>query len=156
VVSYNGLDSVPYGDRSRVLREVHRVLAPGGWFVVSGHNRHGPHHGERPRLDLPFTWNPVKLGWRTLRSAASLGRSWRNHRRLQALGESHPEWAVANAAAHDFGIVIVYASLAEQRRQLEAAGFAVERVYDNLHGDPLDGQDDTTTPGWFHVVARKR
>ncbi|MGZ5181499.1 MAG: class I SAM-dependent methyltransferase [Ramlibacter sp.] len=155
VFSFNGIDSVALPDRGQVLREVHRVLQPGGLFVVSGHNRHGPNHGERPRLHVSFTWNPLKLGWRTLRALHSIGASLRNHRRLRAMNEAHEEWAVANCAAHDFGIVIVYLSLAEQLRQLQAAGFAIEQVFGNLDGQPIAPDADVHDVAWFHVIARK-
>lgn len=153
--SFNGIDAVHVEERHQVLREVHRVLRPGGLFIVSAHNRNGPGHGERPRLRLDFSWNPLKLGWRTLKMARSLPRSWRNSRRLRALNETHEDWSVMNCGAHDFGIVVVYTTLAEQKRQLEAAGFETEAVFDNVAGTPVAGDADTSEIWWFHYVARK-
>ena len=154
--SFNGIDAVHVDDRHKVLREVHRVLRPGGVFIVSAHNRHGPGHGERPRLRLDFSWNPLKLGWRTLKLARSLPRSWRNARRLRALNETHEDWSIMNCGAHDFGIVVVYTTLAEQKRQLEAAGFVTELVLDNVAGRPVTDDADTSGIWWFHYIARKR
>jgi ubiquinone/menaquinone biosynthesis C-methylase UbiE len=153
--SFNGIDAVHVGQRHQVLREVHRVLRPGGLFIVSAHNRHGPGHGERPQLHLDFSWNPLKLGWRTLKLARSLPRSWRNSRRLRALNETHEDWSIMNAGAHDFGIVVVYTTLAEQKRQLAAAGFETELVLDNVAGQPVADEDDTRGTWWFHYIARK-
>ena len=121
--SFNGIDAVGPEGRERILREVHRVLEPGATFLFSAHNHDGPGRGERPRIAIPFTWNPVKLGWRTLKSAVSIPRAVINHRRLRGLNESHDSWSVMNAGAHDFGIVVMYTSLAEQKRQLAACGF---------------------------------
>ncbi|MDP3758997.1 MAG: methyltransferase domain-containing protein [Ramlibacter sp.] len=155
VFSFNGIDAVHMDDRGRVLREVHRVLQHGGLFIVSAHNRNGPGHGERPRLRLDFTWNPLKLAWRTLRLARSLPRSWLNSRRLRMLNETHDDWSIMNCGAHDFGIVVVYTTLAEQKRQLRAAGFGVEAVYDNVAGRLVADDADTRAIWWLHYVARK-
>jgi SAM-dependent methyltransferase len=155
VFSFNGIDAVHVEERHRVLREVHRVLRPRGLFIVSAHNRHGPGHGERPHLHVDMTWNPLKLGWRTLKTARSLPRSWLNSRRLRALNETHDDWSVMNCGAHDFGIVVVYTSLAEQKRQLAAAGFDTELVLDNVAGRPVSDDADTRGAWWFHYVARK-
>jgi SAM-dependent methyltransferase len=155
VFSFNGIDAVHVSERHKVLAEVHRVLQPGGLFIVSAHNRHGPGHGERPGLRLAFSWNPLKLGWRMLKLARSLPRSLRNARRLRALNETHEDWSIMNAGAHDFGIVIVYTTLAEQKRQLRAAGFETELVLDNVAGEPVADGADTSGIWWFHYVARK-
>src|SRR5437763_5901671 len=42
VFSFNGIDAVDMADRVQVLREVRRVLQPGGIFLFSTHNQSGP------------------------------------------------------------------------------------------------------------------
>ena len=153
--SFNGIDAVDGDDRMKVLHEAHRVLQPGGLFVFSAHNRHGPGHGEQPRLRFDFSWNPLKLGWRTLKLARSLPASLRNSRRYRALNETHDDWSIMNCAAHDFGVVVMYTTLAMQKRQLEAAGFECEVVFDSLAGERVADDADTRGMFWFHYVARK-
>lgn len=153
--SYNGIDTVDISDRQQVLREVHRVLRPNGVFIVSAHNRNGPGCGERPALRLAFTPNPLKLGWRVLKSLGSLSRAVHNYRRLRALNEIHDDWAIMNCAAHDFRIVVVYTTLKEQKRQLAAAGFRTEIVFDSIDGEPVTDTTPTQDSWWFHYLARK-
>lgn len=153
--SFNGIDAVDMAGRRRVLREVHRVLQDGGTFLFSAHNHDGPGRGERPKLHVPFTWNPVRLGWRTWKSIRSLLRALLNHHRLRSLNETHESWCTMNAGAHDFGIVVMYTSLAEQLRQLRDAGFQCEAIFESSRGESVRPGADTRKAGWLHYVARK-
>ena len=155
VFSFNGIDSVAPEDRPTILAEVRRVLRPGGLFIVSGHNRNGPGARERLALHVDFTPNPLRLGWRVLRSLGAMPRAMRNHLRLRDANEDHEEWAVRNAGAHDFGLLVVYTTLAEQQRQLAAAGFEVPVTFDSERGEPVTAAQDTHDIWWFHCVARK-
>ncbi len=155
VFSYNGIDAVDFADRTRVLREVHRVLRPGGVFLMSAHNREAPGVStQRPRLQLQFSWNPLRLGWRMVQLARSWVRSTANYRRFAAMTQAHDEWTVRNCAAHDFGIVIVYTTLAGQKRQLQDAGFVLDRVVGSSDGQSVTGDIDARNP-WFHYIVRK-
>lgn len=153
--SFNGIDSVSPQDRMSVLREAHRVLEPGGTFLFSAHNNDGPGRHEHPQVHVPFTWNPIKLGWRGFKSISALPRALMNHRRFKTMNETHADWSVVNAGAHDFGIVVVYTTLAEQKRQIREAGFECEAVFDNVAGTRVADDADTHDMWWFHYVTRK-
>lgn len=156
--SYNGIDSVDHAGRLAILREVQRVLRPGGRFVFSAHNLHGPGFGETLWPLMHFTANPLKLGWRVLHVAMSLHEialSCLNIRRNRRLHHDGDGWAARTAAAHHFGVVALYTSLQCQLRQLGDAGFVTDAVFDD-HGKAVP-LTETAAPDawWFHLVARK-
>jgi glycosyltransferase involved in cell wall biosynthesis len=49
VFTFNGIDYVSHEDRRRVMREVARVLEPGGYFLFSSHNIQSPLYSGEPR-----------------------------------------------------------------------------------------------------------
>ncbi len=68
VFSFNGIDALDHVDRLGALRELHRVLTPGGLLMFSTHNRDGPVFGSTPWRRPP---SPEAASWslryRTLR-----------------------------------------------------------------------------------------
>jgi SAM-dependent methyltransferase len=153
--SYNGIDSVEYEDRVRILGEMERVVRPGGYLLFSSHNRHGPGYGETVWKLMPrFTLNPVRLGWRTLRSLRVLPIGIYNYWRHSRDNRDYGDYAMAVGAAHNFGIVIVYMTLAEQRRQLERLGLHLEAVFGSSDAQSIspDGDSDAW---WLHFIAHK-
>lgn len=151
VFSYNGIDSVDLPGRAQVLREVHRVLAPGGTFVFSSLNRDGPAYGERPWTRERHWRGPV--GW--LRQARRIALGVWNRGRNRRLFVNQGDVALAAIAGHDFRMVTVFTSLATQTRQLEEAGFTVEAVLDDDTGRQLTADADPRRAPWFYYVARK-
>lgn len=125
VFSCNGISMVGHADRIAILREVHRVLRPGGAFVFTTYNRDSP--DATSGFEFPEfrpSANPARVlvrGYRWLRETAV---RMRNRRRFVPHEVRTAEYAVINDRCHDFGVMLYYITLAEQRRQLEAAGFA--------------------------------
>ncbi len=146
VFSFNGLDSVGHQDRLRILREVHRVLAPGGLFVFATHNR-DLESFDRFRWPWPPTPDRAWLG-RLRRSV----RSYRRHRRLARHGERGDGWAVINDEGHDYGLLNYYITKPAQDAQLRALGFEPLACY-RLDGDPWRHPD--TDSAYLNYVARR-
>ncbi|WP_027798924.1 class I SAM-dependent methyltransferase [Paraburkholderia dilworthii] len=154
--SWNGIDCVDYDDRVKILEEMCRVVRPGGYVLFSSHNRGGPGYRENIWQLLPqFTFNPLRLGWRTLRSLRRFQLGTLNYVRNVKLNRDYGGYAVKTAAAHNFGIVIVYTTLGEQRRQLAQIGLQCDVVFGSSDGNPIADDVEDSDAWWFHFIAHK-
>lgn len=153
VFSCNGIGMVSHADRLQILREVLRVLQPGGIFVFSTHNRNSPEF--RRGFQFPqFQWtlHPVRALVRSARFAGQTLLRLRNRRQFRPHEIHAPDYSVINDVCHHYGTMLYYVSLERQRRQLEDAGFeAGAEAYD------LDGQyvDEDTQHDSIALIARK-
>ncbi len=156
VFSCAGLDMVSRADRTQILREVLRVLRPGGAFVFSTHNKDavGIDFTLRRLVPLPaLTLSPLKLARGALGSARrSLVRA-RNHWRLRGLEERLPSRAILNSEYHDFSTLMHFITAAEQRRELVELGFASDVTV--LANDAAAVEGSTSPTHMFHVLARR-
>lgn len=154
--SWNGIDAVDYPGRLQILKEMLRVAKPGGYVLFSSHNRDGPGYGENLwRLMPRFTFNPLKLGWRMLRTLKRLPAASFNYIRHTGLNRDYEGYSISAAAAHNFGLVIVYTTLREQLRQLAEVGFQTDAVFGSCEGDRLADGAQTSNAWWLHFVAHK-
>jgi hypothetical protein len=78
--------------------------------------------------------------------------NYRHHKRLH---RDFDGYSIRTAAAHMFGIVIVYTTLPEQRRQLTSLGFEVDTVFGSRDGQRIPEETQTSDAWWFHFIARK-
>jgi SAM-dependent methyltransferase len=131
--SYNGIDCIGHDDRLRALSEIRRVLAKGGTFVFSAHNLAG--------LPSLFAFSPR----RPVRSVRM-----RLHNEPLEKIMARP-WAVVRDGAFAFKGELYYVTIAEQLRQLEAAGFGAARMFD-LEGNETRASSDL----WIYFVAEAR
>jgi SAM-dependent methyltransferase len=155
VFSFNGIDAVNHEDRLIVLREVRRVLSPGGSFLFSAHNRRGPSNTGKLSFGVHATRNPLKLASRVARAAARAPRTILNYWRNSKLAYVGDGYSILNAEAHDHGIVVHYTTLEGELRELVDAGFHRPPViFDNVTGRRLAPADDATGVSWFHFVVR--
>jgi SAM-dependent methyltransferase len=163
VFSFNGIDALDHQDRQRALRELHRVLQPGGLLMFSTHNKSGPAYGttpwRRPSSPESVSWT---LPYRFLRWAAALvltpghlPRSLNNWRRVRHLAKDEGEWGVGPAPAHDFDLLLHYTTLRGQVDELREAGFETAAVFDAEHGRLVATDADTSEVRYFHIIARK-
>jgi SAM-dependent methyltransferase len=154
--SCNGIDCVDWNDRVKILSEMKRVTRPGGLIVYSSHNRHGPGYREPFSRILPrFTFNPVKLGWRIARAMPRIPVASYNYLRHAGLTRDYDGYSIATAAAHNFGIVIIYTTLEKEKQQLRELGLELEAVYGSVDQRALPHDAIDSDAWWLHFVVRK-
>jgi SAM-dependent methyltransferase len=152
VFSWNGIDAVGHEDRRRILDEVARVLRPGGIFLYSTHNLDGPGYGQKPWGNGAQTLRHPRIALELL---AHLPGNVRAYRRNRAYEEVHDGWAMRVAAAHGFGIVIHYTTLAAARAEAVQAGFAPDpAIFESDRGVRV-APNGASKAFWVHLVARK-
>lgn len=140
-------DASGHEDRIETLREIRRVLRPGGLLMFSTHNRNwtnalrGPH--------LRHSRNPVTqvmLGLHWVRSMA-------NRTRLGHMQVFTDEYAILNDGAHDFALMHYNIDPDRQRQQLAGQGFDTLEVLDDKGHARLPG-DAAPDCAWLLYVAR--
>jgi ubiquinone/menaquinone biosynthesis C-methylase UbiE len=135
--SLNGIDYVAHDDRIRILKEIYRVLKPGGFFFFSSHNRN-----YKPSRVLT-------LG----RLKESLHNLWYlpRHLGMKKFEFQTEDYAILNDNAHRFSLLTYHMTIARQLNQLEQVGFVDSEAYDK------DGHVVTTDASspWIHYLTRK-
>jgi SAM-dependent methyltransferase len=150
VFSCAGIDHVNHEERQDVLREVHRVLGPGGAFVFSTHNQNGPGHGEKPwgsRRELSQPKHMAGL-------AVFFPLNLRNHLRYRRLDVEGAGWSMRNSASDHFSMVFHYTTVENQLAELEAAGFQGLQIYESRLGRRLPAGEESAA--WHHHLIARR
>jgi SAM-dependent methyltransferase len=148
MASFNVIDVVAHNDRIKTLREVHRVLRPGGIFIFSSHNLTYELAGYAPKLK--FSRNAIRQ--------VSLMFQWfvqlMNHAKIKKHRVFGEDYAILNDEGHDFSTLHYYIDHVSQRRQIGEHNFTVLGVYD-ICGDALAPQAiDRSSPFLMYVVQK--
>jgi SAM-dependent methyltransferase len=143
--SLNGIDYMHHEDRLRALREIHRVLLPGGVYVFSSHNR--DYNGFKK---LPWQ-EEASFSLGRLKSCLYVLAHWPRHLTMRKYEISTDEYAIVNDTAHGFSLLTYYIRTDDQIKQLERAGFEQIEAYD-MAGNRVS--TDRSCP-WTYYVARK-
>lgn len=153
--SCNGIGMVDHEGRLKILREVHRILRPGGAFAFSFHNQNSPEHTEG--LQLPpfeFSAHPARLAVRLSRFLYQTALRIVNRLRFSRHDVRLPDYSIINDQCHHYATMLYYISLANQRKQVEAVGFATGSLAFDLSGASIPPGGDSTDDSLF-LLARK-
>jgi ubiquinone/menaquinone biosynthesis C-methylase UbiE len=151
--SCNGIGMVAHEDRLSIMREVHRVLEPGGVFLFSTHNQNCPDQSAGFKLpELELSRNPVRLAVRLMRFAWKVPVRLARRYRFRKHEVRTAEYSMINDVCHDYGVMLYYITLANQRRQLEAMGF--EKDAEAFDGDGARMLGEGTHSSMM-LIARK-
>ena len=163
--SNNGIDAVDHDGRERILSEAHRVLGADGVLCYSTLNKGGPLFGAHPGNAPGITWMigsllPAPTDDAGAKEQGGDGedsgmRAVRNWRRLRGQFRDEGEWGLAPFAAHEFGLVTHFVTVAGARAELDRHDFTLDAVV------PCDrtvalGAGEGTDALYFHLVARRR
>jgi ubiquinone/menaquinone biosynthesis C-methylase UbiE len=143
LVSYNSLDYIDHHSRLKALRQIHRVLAPGGYVVLSAHNIRSLSPAP---LSLQTLRRPLRALARTIRYAQIrlLDRRLSMKRRAE------------HAVVRDLlRLQTYYVRPEAQMRQLRDVGFDDTRAF-SLDGQELvDGQIAERVDKWIYFMSRR-
>jgi SAM-dependent methyltransferase len=148
IFSTNGIDAVSHEDRALILAEAHRVLSPGGIFLLSTYYLDGPSVRER-RWNMPgLNWpDPRRTLARIKHRVVTLPEGLRNYRRLDQAYPGGDGWQMHINGSHEFrhrgpphhpdrgdrrargGRVRRGASLVRQRRRRPQPGYFTRPVW---------------------------
>ncbi len=143
--SYNGLGCISHPGRLKVLREVHRVLRPGGRFMFSAHNRDYKYFRKLPwRRKIEFDKQFAKF---FLYALYHLPKHWR----MKKHEVETDDYAIVNDSDHRYSVLFYYICPDKQIQQLEDAGFESIEVHDN-RGRPVERCVDSH---WLEYLAVK-
>lgn len=132
VFAWNGICMVNHEGRLAILREIRRLLSPGGVFIFSTYNRNSREHDSWfrfPRFQrsdslLKFPEAGARFLAHTLIGACNRLRFWRHEK-------ATPEYSIINDRCHNYRTMLYYITFHEQQKQLTASGFGQCTAYDS-------------------------
>lgn len=137
--SWNGIDYVTHEGRLQVLREVFRLLAPGGRFVFTTANGRTPRRKPWTRsvladMDLKPSLRSILFGVKEFLVGC------RNYALRRSSQETHADYSIRVDSGHNFRLLRYFITPDKQELQLQAAGFKGVRAVDKngAHRDVND------------------
>ena len=149
--SFNGIDGIAHADRPLVLREVRRVLEPGGVFAYSTHNL--DHSSAGNGFVGAAGRELMRRPWAAVRHVRRIPGAIRSYGMLRRHSEAGEGWAILPDPSYGFSVVLHHVTLRAALDEAHAAGFEQLEVIASDGTAVPEAASDTSTP-WFHLLAR--
>lgn len=146
---FNVLDVLDDVERRRALREIRRILPPGGSLVMSTHNRAAIARMPRPG-HVTRSSDPLRTAYRAAAAAVSMY----NHRRVARFERHEKTYAIVNDSAHRHRLLHYYIDREEQGRQFAREGFELIECLDR-DGRIVGSGDPAAESSELHYLARR-
>ncbi len=143
--SFNGIDYVNLSDRELILKEINRVLKPGGIFFFSTHNMLHSSFNKHPWLN---SRDSIII---KLKTFIKLAPFYFKHLSQKKQEVYTPHYAIINDSAHHYGLMTFYTSLDFIEEQLQQARFSRSSFYSKKGKVNDPGQLDD----WIFVTCEK-
>lgn len=144
--SFNGIDCVDFNHRTRILKEINRILKPNGIFTFSFHNSQC--------INKLYTFSLPKnpLNWY---------KEFKRIKQLKSLNGDFNKFNNLNYfsiydGAENFETLVLYTKPTFQIAELEKNGFMVENIYNTTAGKCLEINElQNCTIPWIYLTCKK-
>jgi SAM-dependent methyltransferase len=130
LISFNGIDYIPWEDRNALLTALRKMLTRDGVLAFSTHDLEAVNENRvfRIRDDLRPSWRelcsrPFIGAKKLFKLPIWMGRAFWNHLRNRSLEKIYDGFAYINDAGLNYGLLTCYVSTSRQIRVLESAGY---------------------------------
>jgi SAM-dependent methyltransferase len=127
--SFNSIDLLDRAQRHEALRQMRSVLRPNGYLLFSTHSLEALPRYLRfgPLREVPRE-RSLRYLYRTVRAIPTSLRLLVRARRMDLDAIELAGWTRVRDGAHGFDLPLYYVSIAEQRRELTAAGLELIEI----------------------------
>lgn len=139
VFAWAGICMVDHEGRIAILKEVRRLLKPGGAFIFSSYNQNS---ADYTRLfafpEFTWSWHPLRLSKNLINYLNSFSARIINRLRFLSKETRTKDFGIINDVSHDYSTLLYYISPLNQIHQLRESGFADEINSYNERGGIAD------------------
>ncbi|MBL9177482.1 MAG: class I SAM-dependent methyltransferase [Verrucomicrobiaceae bacterium] len=150
VFSFNGLDCLSFEGRLAAMKEIGRVLKPGGAFIFSSHNRDQNTPGPFSASNLSFSKHPLRMLANVRRYLGGIG----NYLGTRTLAYAAAAHEMRHDSSNVFAAPICYVTKQAQCETLASLGFEVVSIFDRS-GKASAVSDLDRASSWILYVCRK-
>lgn len=150
IFSFNGLDYLSFDGRVAAMKEIGRVLKPGGAFIFSSHNRDQNTPGAFAASNLSLSKHPLRMLANLRRYLDGIG----NYLSTRSLAYAAPDHEMRHDSSNVFAAPICYVTKQAQCDTLAGLGFEVVSIFDRT-GKASSVAELDRASSWILYVCRK-